>query len=358
MAEAFLHELLQMKNSVHNTEERCSICLEEYGSLCRETGTVEIEIRLPCPHTVGSACIAIWLKTNNTCPICRHEFFPAQPRPYLEHGIMDQEYEEDEDGIIPEHEDPRTIRELNNAYCYELTLDDDVSMISGLVVQKLTELTTLTQSHSEGCLIAVAIYIASHLTWEPRCPREISAAVGVDADHIQFTYNLIYPERHQLVGGNLLSSLVNIWNEVPPLDWPAPGFDFADDWRIEHPFLHMVRIACEERCTELQLPAVIATKSARIAETFYAAAADFLGSFSARSVIAVCILMASHLCPHSISLARIAEAVATSENTIRSAYGEAYRNFRQVIEDVGAEDDDREAITYVRRLLPSAEALT
>ena len=92
MAEAFLSDLLRVENSVQpNSSERCIICLTECGTLCPETGIVEWEIRLPCHHVVGSRCIAKWLGptegANNRCPICRYVFFPAQPRPYLEHGI-------------------------------------------------------------------------------------------------------------------------------------------------------------------------------------------------------------------------------------------------------------------------------
>ena len=99
MAEAFLRQLLRAENSVQPTgSERCIICLTECGTLCPETGVVEWEIRLPCCHTAGSRCIAMWLNPNgtasNSCPVCRHVFFPAQPRPYLEHGV----FEDHQDG--------------------------------------------------------------------------------------------------------------------------------------------------------------------------------------------------------------------------------------------------------------------
>ncbi|CAD6580019.1 MAG: transcription initiation factor IIB [Alectoria sarmentosa] len=94
MAAAFLGLLLRVENSVQpNSGERCIICFTAYGTLCNETGVVEWEIRLPCNHTVGSSCIATWLgptgAANNSCPVCRFVFFPAQPRPYLEHGVID-----------------------------------------------------------------------------------------------------------------------------------------------------------------------------------------------------------------------------------------------------------------------------
>ena len=101
MAEAFLRQLLRVENSVQPTgSERCIICLTECGTLCPETGVVEWEIRLPCKHSVGSRCIATWMNpkgtASNSCPVCRHVFFPAQPRPYLEHGV----FEDDQDGRV------------------------------------------------------------------------------------------------------------------------------------------------------------------------------------------------------------------------------------------------------------------
>lgn len=94
MAEAFLRELLQVRNSIQPTSgDQCVICFAECGTLCNETGIVEVEIRLPCNHIVGSRCIATWLgptgAANNSCPLCRRVFFPEQPQPYLEHGSIE-----------------------------------------------------------------------------------------------------------------------------------------------------------------------------------------------------------------------------------------------------------------------------
>lgn len=72
----FLSQLLRAKNSVQaDNGQECLICREEYS-----TSTSEVQIRLPCnsKHTVGSSCIATWLRDHNNCPMSRHEFFPAE----------------------------------------------------------------------------------------------------------------------------------------------------------------------------------------------------------------------------------------------------------------------------------------
>ena len=53
MAEAFLSRLLRLENTVpkdENDAKTCMICLESYGSLNSETGSVELPVRLPCSH--------------------------------------------------------------------------------------------------------------------------------------------------------------------------------------------------------------------------------------------------------------------------------------------------------------------
>ena len=78
----FLSHLLTTQNSLKASssssgdDQECPICKEDYGA-CPPS---ELQIRLPCnpKHTVGSHCIATWLKEHNSCPIYRCEFFPAE----------------------------------------------------------------------------------------------------------------------------------------------------------------------------------------------------------------------------------------------------------------------------------------
>lgn len=88
--EFLIHLLSTTENRVRSDQgANCMICLEDYNTLNTFTGVVEWEVDLPCGHPVGSSCIVTWLQANNNCPACRKKFFPTQPRPHLEHGIMD-----------------------------------------------------------------------------------------------------------------------------------------------------------------------------------------------------------------------------------------------------------------------------
>ena len=347
MAEAFLFELLQMHNSVHNPEERCGICLEEYGTLSRETGTMEVEIRLPCNHTIGSACIAIWLKANNTCPVCRHEFFPAQPRPYLEHGVIMNGLDDAEQ---PYEGHQQTVSEINADYCNELSLDIGISMISGLISQKLTESENWSQGHTSWCIVSVSIYMASHLTGEPRSPREIATVTGVEADHIRFCYDLIYPERDHLANAHLLSLLQDTFDAVAPLNWPAPGYEFTDEQIENNHISHMLRQGYQRGCNELGLDADVVEISAQIAENL--GAAGLMSALGPEGITAAAIFMAAHMVGCPVAAGRVAEVVGTSDVAVRAAYGVAHAHRYRLLEHAWLEEIGQGSVERVWGRLP------
>ena len=339
-----------MHNSVHDPEERCGICLEEYGTLSRETGTMEIEIRLPCNHTIGSACIAIWLKSNNTCPVCRHEFFPAQPRPYLEHGIMNDQ----DDAEQPYEGHQQSVSEINADYCYELSLDHEIRMISELIAQKLTESENWSQGHTSGCILSVSIYMASHLVGEPRSLREIATVTGVEADHIRFSYDLIYPERDHLTNTHLLSLLQDAFDAVAPLNWPAPGYELTDeqiDEQIENSLIsRMLRQACEGGCNELGLDADVVEISTQIAENL--CAAGLMNALGPEGLTAAAIFMASCMVGCPVAAGRIAEVMDTSEVAVRAAYGAAHVNRHRLLDHAWLEEIGDGSVERVWGRLP------
>ena len=315
-----------MKNrvqDVHDKEERCSICLEEYGTLSRETGTIEVEMRLPCNHCIGSACIAIWLKDHNSCPICRRKFFPAQPRPYLEHGIMedDEEEEEDEDDIIEDvyegvigRSNPQdALRDLIGDYCHKLLLGHDIPALSLSIAQKLSESFEWGHHHSNSCIAAVSVYIASFLSREPRSPRHVDDVSAVGEHHLRSLYEEIYHQRESLADANMLLPLISS-GDARLLNWPAQGSE-ATNAEIESEYVpQLLRRRCEEGCNELGLDTTIAEFSNVLAGKMN----DFLPDL--RRVTGVAILVASHCMGNATpTFDRVAEIVGTPRYSLRSS---------------------------------------
>lgn len=241
-------------------------------------------------------------------------------------------------------------RDLNQEFCYQLRLDMDICVISEVIVQQLMESPNWTEGHTALCMIAVSIYVASHLTREPKSPREIAAVTGVDADHIRFTYDRLYTDREHIADTDLLSLLRDLFDEVAPLNWPAPGHEFTDD-QIEHDHIsQMLRQGCEEACNELELDAAIVDISDGIAAKFFAA--GLMAHLSPRALTAVGIFMASHMTCCSRSAMRVIEVVGMSGSAFRSAYGIAYANRDVLIDERALEDVGSEGMERILGRLP------
>lgn len=107
--------------------------------MSRETGLIELQLRLPCGHVVGSGCVAVRLKANNSCPFCRWEFFPAQPRQDLEDSMREVQEEENQ---VEEDEADR-LRILERAcqdYCAQLNVFGQTARSAQLIIRNLLRL--------------------------------------------------------------------------------------------------------------------------------------------------------------------------------------------------------------------------
>ena len=330
--------------NVHDKEERCSICLEEYGTLSRETGTIEVEVRLPCNHGTGSACIATWLKDHNSCPICRHEFFPAQPRPYLEHGIINDGEQDEENQYADIDEDENeidaddydhfrrsnseiTIKELIEEYCQKLLLADNIPTLALFIARKLSEWNRWTEAHTKWCVAAVSIYVASFLSREPRSPRDIYIVSLVEEDHIRSTYDEVWPLRGYLADDDMpellcdadvhrLGNWPSDWSYWHLLNWPTRDSE-ATNTQIESEYMaRKLRQGCEEVCNELSLGASIAEFSKLITEKLY----GLRFPLHPRAVVGAGILVASYCMGNAtITFNRVAEIVRTDRHYLRTA---------------------------------------
>lgn len=56
------YKCFESLNKNSSVEENCPICLDTLS---------EMQTTLPCLHTFCKACLDLWLKDNNRCPICK-----------------------------------------------------------------------------------------------------------------------------------------------------------------------------------------------------------------------------------------------------------------------------------------------
>ena len=268
MAQEFLNQLLRIENTVQKDEleiKACMVCLERYGALDSSTGAVELPVRLPCNHLIGTICIARWLRDSNSCPACRATFFPAQPRPYLEHGIMDDNDEfrnrlisavvsegtrrrEDRTSAeqLQSFFEHRDMNELMSTriermggwdepspldFCewfyWELHLELPVVVMARSITAPLSQ-RLQGEAHSPQCIAAISVYIAWHLSNQGDNDSSFLANLSrtwVSRDHIRSTWASIYENRMELISQDVLPTLARSHMERILDFLPVPIFD-------------------------------------------------------------------------------------------------------------------------------------
>ena len=98
MAEAFLRNLPQVGEDELPDDKQCGICREKFGKAELHAEAMEIPVRLPCQHIVGSDCIRKWVSPEehgkNTCPFCRSVLFAVSSELQTPHDLNNQRIEE------------------------------------------------------------------------------------------------------------------------------------------------------------------------------------------------------------------------------------------------------------------------
>ena len=372
MSAEFLAKILKIENSLKSSSDQpCCICLQDFGTLSPETGVIECGVALPCCiASVGSSCIATWLRTNNTCPVCRRVFFPAQPREYLEHGIMadlDPDFSSAQSQRTPEHSimedvDPCRPERVWHDICSALGLSDRIVTFAWQLTFRLNSMESFEDDPMD-CLSGVAIYIMSHILGEPRALGIIADAVRTDPDDLDRVYRALHPKRDQLVSVELFlepaarrnmhgafamlfgegAAMSNILALLPP---PTDGDDILNSTTkaVAISEREYDRIASREHlnddidqfCESLgYLRGLTAGFVSHLSQNIAHKIREtmFLDSRSLRPVIAVSIYMASHLLRENLSIKRIAEVLGISERTIRIAYRRVYPRRAEFVDD-------------------------
>lgn len=359
MSQEFLSRLLSASED-REQSGNCMICLEDYNTLNISTGTVEWGICLPCGHRVGSACIVTWLQDHNTCPACRASFFSAQPRPYLEHGIMGDDESRaapgsssTEDVSILGDDEPRAAPGSSSTeneiilvayvrdFCFVFD-DDEAFYAVGAVARSMAHrLMGLVRNPSHRSIAAASIYMASHILRYPKSPEEIPQISGVSADQIRSIYEQIYRNRMHVIDPRILDEISgDVEGMLALLPRPERGTEI-----IEHG-----REPREVRRRNIPLPPQLQNSAARIcARQHLELGGVRLYTLSTRifkEVVletypdirspnlfaAIGLYMASHLLGLGISARRIAEQVCTEEGILRTAYARVYPLRNQIID--------------------------
>ena len=304
-----------------------------------ETGIIECRIRLPCDpnHTVGSACIATWLKSNNSCPLCRHEFFPRQPRPYLEHGIMENEsldfyYPEIISRLAVRSESSGLVEPLCLRYGYLLGLHIYTIRLSQGIGGGASELAAVN-GRSEVAIAATSIYIASHFLGDPRSLTEVAQVAGVNEGTIHNLYRQ-FQSQPQLPTPEELREDLGIALRThgasapalptyPPLDHDFGQFENSQDVERVAEILSPIP-------RELLLPSTLARTTHRLARKL-----EYMASFTAESppcLAAVCLYMAAWLTWEPLALNEILQATRVTKEEVHALYSRIYPVRAQLID--------------------------
>lgn len=345
MAEAFLRQILQATNRVQpdDEEQQCVICMEECGKMNEETGLLELAIRLPfCNHIVGSGCIAQWLHSNNTCPMCRHVFFSTQSSPCLEQGIVEGQIghvQPNQAGMsrIQILTGPVSgvldfcgkITRLCDDYCAQLYLEPRITRVATHVVYGLLDSgpsNAILQDDSDDHVVAVSICIASLLMGHPRTFREISGVIdNVDARYVRSTYNLL---------GDL-SSIVDALESNESLDlstpsWPPRGYEMAARGSALEDLIDL----CSDCCVELDFPVddtPVREVAFDIASRVWAIPSLHQTHRSPRILAAACVYMAGQLVTYRILINAISRVWRVSADDIAEVYGLLYAQRAHIV---------------------------
>ena len=333
MSQEFLNNLLSTPEN--RVQTKCMICLENYNTLNTLTGIVEWEIRLPCGHSVGSACIVTWLKANNSCPACRETFFPAQPRPYLEHGIIDAA--RPQTAVAPA-ELPAVPMDLLSRDLSVVFHDPELPNAVSTVAASIARLLRQHLPHFEQAAIAaVSVYMSSYLLHRPINHEDIARVSGIDAARIRSVYISAYFVREQLIDVQMLDYVIGDYVEgmLAFLPLPGGGNGIIDDVeaRREVQRQHMSRSVVIEEMKQILIGCSYGIDEEYRSYSIFEIAMEIskmgllerqIGLISPPVKVAVGLYMAKHLLGNQIPARRIAELVDVNEDTLYTAYARVY----------------------------------
>lgn len=349
MSQQFLDQILTMENVIaaprvalllqvrSGSDHLCCICLQEIGTLSPETGIIECEIRLPCSHLIGSACIATWLRSNNTCPLCRQAFFPAQPQANLGYDHMlamsSEEEEEEEDATF-----------ICKIFCQALGFSYQAIEAAQDMSELLEDIFELPD-HSPQCIAATTAYIISHIMGQAASIADISDVSGIHVELIRSSYRIVHPNREKLILPQMPRELGREYIEgilaLLPALRPEDGFidvegvnekknDGSDlEYHLIPPRNGHLGELCDRCGTRLGYEPNAIWMSQSFA--WKISLGFFLPGHSPLPIVALSLYMVNYLMGLQRFCWQISDVVGVSEGTIRDSYRRVYRHRRQLV---------------------------
>ena len=97
IAERFVEQLPKIpKASLDEADQHCSICQEDFESQTSNSQS-EHAVKLRCTHVFGSECIKTWVRSHNSCPVCRQSIDERFSHDQYESGEEDEDEDDDDD---------------------------------------------------------------------------------------------------------------------------------------------------------------------------------------------------------------------------------------------------------------------
>ena len=353
MAETFLFELLTSEEVLdYGDNDRCFVCLQNYGSLT-DAGAMEREIRLPCNHSLGSMCISIWLKSNNTCPICRKELFPDQSHTNFQEDLVDGEIPNPPVAIpnppvaVPLVSfDPDLIGEVVRDCCDSFGLAEHVFYDAFRIFQPMYETVKVwlrATGLSRHVIACITMYIILYLLGYPRSLLDFSSKLlinEVDIRDFRSCYAVMYHRRESLIDPSMLEVLGRGNMEYNLDCLPRPDFDEAafgvqSEVTSRPVNAATLRMSCEQICQALRNGYLIVGLLKHLAETIHES--SYLDVPSCDSIVSVALFMAFHLVGTRKSYKQVHEITGVAVAIIRRTYHQLFPNRRYLVKSASLE---------------------
>ena len=247
----------------------------------------------------------------------------------------------------------RDMKRRCDEFCTQLNLQPGTGQVAIYLIYNLVGMGPSNailyfDFHPPGLIVAVSIYIASHLTGHPRCPREIAAVIDStdNGRHIRDTYDLV-TDASAIIDDGIRYELREVFG-IEALAWPPRG----DNQTAVETALEAFTALCTQYCVVLDLPHPVQMMAARVGSRIWNIPSLRQAFRYPGSLPAACVYMAVYLMGFSQPLNTIARAARESEDNVISVYRLLYAERECILQEVWLRFIDRGNRERVLATLP------